>query len=236
MIPAMRIKLFNLFAILFTVCSILSCGGKEDTTGPGGEPQGERKLLSQAEPEDIGKVAGQDGYIYDNAKAAAASGTTAVAMIAYVGAGNDKVSCPNGLAIALKDDNDGSSLPYEEAMVLKRPDVAGAEWRLPSTQDWQIMFKACGSPDNIIPDGSLNNSSRMNAMEFQVKLKAAGTGFKEESYSYWSSTKSGAKIERPKDSGIYYDQVWSLNFNFVYGQFGAGFIDVNCLSRGCLVF
>jgi hypothetical protein len=76
----------------------------------------------------------------------------------------------------------------------------------------------------------------MNAMEFQVKLKAAGTGFKEESYSYWSSTKSGAKIERPKDSGIYYDQVWSLNFNFVYGQFGAGFIDVNCLSRGCLVF
>ena len=98
------------------------------------------------------------------------------------------------------------------------------------------MFKACGSPDNIIPDGSLNNTSRMNSMEFQSKLKAVGTGFKGESYSYWTSTKSGYKMERPAGSGNYYDQVWSLNFNFVYGQFGAGIITVNCLSRGCLVF
>ncbi|MBO4475799.1 MAG: hypothetical protein J5737_03655 [Bacteroidales bacterium] len=233
----MKKSLSHLFAILFSVFAFFSCNGnKNDITGPGGEPQGARRLLSQAVAEDLGKVAGQDGYIYDDAKAAAAGGTTAVAMIAYVGSGNDKVSCAHGLAIALKEDKDGTGLSYEEALSFQRPTVAGADWRLPSTQDWQIMFKACGSPDDIIPDGSLNNASRMNAMEFQSKLKALGSGFKEGSYSYWSSTKSGAQIERPKGSGIYYDQVWSLNFSFVYCQFGAGYIDVNCICRGCLVF
>ena len=235
-------KHFSRFvAVLLTVCSILSCGGNKDQGAGGGgngggEGQGSRKLLSQALPEDIGRVAGQDGYIYDNAASATSWGTTAVAMIAYVGAGNEKVHCTNGLAIALKDDENSAGIAYDIAMNLERPTVANATWRLPSAQDWQIMFKACGSTDNIIADGSLNNTSRMNAMDFQTKLKAVGTGFKGESYSYWSSTKSGYQVERPVGSGNYYDQVWSLNFNFVYAQFGAGAITVNCLSRGCLVF
>ena len=237
----MKKLLFHLAAVLLTVCSILSCGGNKDQGAGGGgngdgEGQGSRKLLSQALPADIGRVAGQDGYIYDNSASAASWGTTAVAMIAYVGAGHEKVKCSNGLAIALQDDENSAGLTYETAMTLHRPDVEGGVWRLPSTQDWQIMFKACGSPDNIIADGSLNNASRMNAMEFQVKLKAVGTGFKEGSYSYWSSTKSGVMKESPTGSGNYYEQVWSLNFNFVYGQFGAGIIIVNCLSRGCLAF
>lgn len=230
-------KHFSRFvAVLLTVCSILSCGGNKDQKEGGNSCEDDRRPLSQASPEDIGKVAGQDGYIYDNAASAASWGTTAVAMIAYVGGGNEKVKCTNGLAIALKDDENSSGLAYETAMTLERPTVDGGVWRLPSTQDWQIMFKACGSPDNIIADGSLNNASRMNAMEFQVKLKAVGTGFKEESYSYWTSTKTGSYMERPPGSGNYVEQVWSLNFNFVFGQFGGGAITVNCLSRACLAF
>lgn len=231
----MKHSIFRLITA-FLMVSVISCSGNKDGGGNGNTPQKSGRPLSQALPEDIGKVAGQDGYIYDNAAAATSAGTTAVAMIAYVGAGNEKVPCTNGLAIALKDDENSSGLAYETAMTLERPTVDGGVWRLPSTQDWQIMFKACGSPDNIIADGSLNNASRMNAMEFQVKLKAVGTGFKEGSYSYWSSTKSGVMKESPTGSGNYYEQVWSLNFNFVYGQFGAGIIIVNCLSRGVLAF
>lgn len=231
----MKHSIFRLITA-FLMVSVISCSGNKDEGGNGNTPQKSGRPLSQALPEDIGKVAGQDGYIYDNAAAATSAGTTAVAMIAYVGAGNEKVPCTNGLAIALKDDENSSGLAYETAMTLERPTVDGGVWRLPSTQDWQIMFKACGSPDKITPDGSLNNATRMNAMEFQSKLKAVGTGFKEESYSYWTSTKTGSYMERPPGSGNYVEQVWSLNFNFVYGQFGGGAITVNCLSRACLAF
>ena len=69
-------------------------------------------LLSAATTEDIGKVAGQDGYIYDNVEAATAAGTTASAIIAYVGtAGSVDASSSTykGLAIALTDANSGGT-------------------------------------------------------------------------------------------------------------------------------
>ena len=69
-------------------------------------------LLSAATTEDVGKVAGQDGYIYDNVEAATAAGTTASAIIAYVGtAGSVDASSSTykGLAIALTDANSGGT-------------------------------------------------------------------------------------------------------------------------------
>jgi hypothetical protein len=65
-----------------------------------------KKALSEVTAEDVGKVAGQDGYIYDNVEAATAAGTTASAIIAYVGtAGSVDASSSTykGLAIALTD-------------------------------------------------------------------------------------------------------------------------------------
>ncbi len=70
-----------------------------------------KKALSEVTAEDVGKVAGQDGYIYDNVEAATAAGTTASAIIAYVGtAGSVDASSSTykGLAIALTDANSGS--------------------------------------------------------------------------------------------------------------------------------
>lgn len=52
---------------------------------------------------DIGKLLGADGFIYANATAAAATGTTAVAMIAYVGSETGSATYNHGLAIALTD-------------------------------------------------------------------------------------------------------------------------------------
>ena len=64
------------------------------------------KNAAQATAEDVGKVIGADGNIYDNAGAATKAGTSARAIIAYVGeAGSvDFVSeTYKGLAIALSD-------------------------------------------------------------------------------------------------------------------------------------
>ena len=68
------------------------------------------KALSEATAEDLGKVIGADGYIYDNVEAATAAGTAASAIIAYVGTAgsvDESSSTYKGLAIALTDANSG---------------------------------------------------------------------------------------------------------------------------------
>ena len=68
------------------------------------------KNAAQATADDVGKVIGADGNIYDNAGAATKAGTSAVAVIAYVGeAGSvDFYSVTyKGLAIAMSDANNG---------------------------------------------------------------------------------------------------------------------------------
>lgn len=63
---------------------------------------------------DLGKVIGADGYIYANATQASALGTTAVAMITYVGSYTGE-SAPyiNGLALALSDANGGNKCQWK---------------------------------------------------------------------------------------------------------------------------
>lgn len=57
-----------------------------------------------AAPADLGKILGKDGQIYANVDAASAAGTSAVAMIAYVGDQTGELAPYNhGLAIALND-------------------------------------------------------------------------------------------------------------------------------------
>ena len=57
----------------------------------------------------LGKVLGQNGQIYDNVSAAEAAGTTAVAMIAYLGENTGESNYKHGLAIALTDCKEGKS-------------------------------------------------------------------------------------------------------------------------------
>ena len=65
--------------------------------------------------QDVGRVIGADGKIYDNATAASTASTTAVAIIAYVGsvgsvdAGSETYK---GLAIAMSDANSGSACTW----------------------------------------------------------------------------------------------------------------------------
>jgi hypothetical protein len=62
------------------------------------------RALAEATAEDLGKIVGADGNIYDDAAAATTAGTTAVAMIAYVGSDAETSTTYNhGLALALED-------------------------------------------------------------------------------------------------------------------------------------
>ena len=74
------------------------------------EGAGPRKALADATAEDVGKVIGADGKVYDDAAAAEAFSTTALALITYVGdAGSADASSDTykGLALALTDANNG---------------------------------------------------------------------------------------------------------------------------------
>ena len=64
------------------------------------------KAAAEATAEDKGKLIGTDGNIYADVAAATAAGTTAVAMICYVGSDNGEAAPYNhGLALALSDAN-----------------------------------------------------------------------------------------------------------------------------------
>ena len=59
--------------------------------------------VTNAVPGDLGKLIGADGKIYATMAQASAAGTTAVAMIAYVGSETGSATYNHGLAIALTD-------------------------------------------------------------------------------------------------------------------------------------
>lgn len=82
-------------------------------------PAAGAKAAKDATAEDLGKVIGADGYIYDNVEAATAAGTTASAIIAYVGTAgsvDESSSTYKGLAIALTDANGGSTCQWYTAI------------------------------------------------------------------------------------------------------------------------
>jgi hypothetical protein len=85
-----------------------------DILNSAGETQA-ASALSEATTDDIGKIVGADGKIYDNATAALDAGTTAAAIIAYVGsAGSVDASSASykGLAIAMSDANSSSTCAW----------------------------------------------------------------------------------------------------------------------------
>ena len=72
------------------------------------------KTLAEATAGDIGKVVGADGKIYANVAAAKAAGTTACAIIAYVGSATGE-SQNHGLAIAMKDAAAGGEVKWSSS-------------------------------------------------------------------------------------------------------------------------
>ncbi len=143
------------------------------------------RTLSAATKNDIGKIVGTDGYIYDSRTAANnAAAYNAVAMIAYVGNESD---CSHGLAIALDDEYTG--INWEEAcrVASNEDEVTGGTWRLPSYNDWKYMFIGCGASGN-------STSLSFAAGPMDSKLSAAqGTPL---DGSYWTTTVNESGMAR----------------------------------------
>ena len=133
------------------------------------------RTLAEVTAADLGKIAGADGNIYDTKDAAEAAGTTAVAMIAYVGKDTGILGKEHGLAIALADEG---MMNWDTALstCMGKPAVPGAEWTFPGDSKWKTMFKAFGGNDASC-DG-LNTAL----------ATAGGDSSKLQGYGYWSGT------------------------------------------------
>lgn len=143
------------------------------------------RSLTLATTDDVGKIAGADGKIYNTKAAAEAVAIgNAVAMIAYVGTASD---CEHGLAIALADENESSKMNWLTAGTTCSSKTATVgTWRLPSAKDWQYMFIGCGSSESYsVPESGMSKSySGLASKLTTAQGDALQTGF------YWSSTEN----------------------------------------------
>lgn len=167
----------------------------------------------------IGSVIATDGKIYANVADASAAGTTAQAMVAYVGTASD---CSHGLAVALANASDG--LIYEDAVDevaywAAGHTVAGGTWRLPTVSDWMYMFQGCGG-DAYTP--TLTNEMAYSCGDIQTLLTAAG-GTDMDTNLYWTSSEV---------TGTYL--VWRYHFD--KNQFWEGAKNRSWYVRFCLAF
>ena len=108
------------------------------------------RALSEATTDDLGKIAGADGYIYNSKDAATTAGTSAVAVIAYVGSSTGDATYNHGLAIALADESSGTKMDWNTAKSTceGKAAVTNAKWYLPSNDQWKTMFKANGGSES----------------------------------------------------------------------------------------
>ena len=155
------------------------------------------KPMEQATADDIGKVIGADGYIYANKAAAEAEGTTASAMIAYVGSATEPTNSninasmeghAHGLAIALGPagswQSSWSAAKTSAASYAAARPARASTWRLPSAYQWMWMLKGCGS--NITPKADIGNAFEFQNGNISNLSQACGGG---SIYNkYWTST------------------------------------------------
>ena len=149
------------------------------------------KAAAEVTYEDVGKVIGADGNIYDTKDAAEAVATgNAIAMIAYVGTASE---CTTGLAIALEDVS-SSTYTWGDAAGAVTTWASGktapttGSWRLPSIKDWQYILIGCGAsgsysenPDELSYNGLASKLSTAKGNALQQEL-------------YWSSTEDALGI------------------------------------------
>ena len=171
-------------------------------------------MLAGATTEDVGKIAGADGKIYATKAAAEANGTTAVAVIAYVGTSTGDAGHNNGLAIALADEGEMNFNQAITACTNKNTTTAvkGGKWYLPSQEQWQTMFSANGG-----------NNTNWYGLD-KIITNAGGAGLPG-NVTLWTSKLSDGK--------------WSYSlacWDTGYARFSYISINSNRRVRACLAF
>lgn len=123
-----------------------------------------RHPVSAATEKDLGKVVGQDGFLYSSKKEATAAGTASVAMVAYVGSDTGDPIYNHGIAIALRDLTTGKYSTLEGVRAYYYKDLDNftgwyeaecpapentSGWKLPSVNNFMhISASFNGTPYN----------------------------------------------------------------------------------------
>lgn len=123
-----------------------------------------RHPVSAATEKDLGKLVGQDGFLYSSSKEATAAGTTSVAMVAYVGSDTGDPIYNHGIAIALSDLTTGKPSTLEGVRVYYYKDLDNftgwyeaecpapentSGWKLPSVNNFMHISESFnGTPYN----------------------------------------------------------------------------------------
>ena len=165
---------------------------------------------AEATAEDVGKIIGTDGNIYDDTAAATAAGTIAVAKIIYIGA-TGVTDYNHGLALALTDENQSNWNTALNACSDKNTSltVTNATWFLPSKDQWITLKNAVGN-HNALRDG----------------FSSVGGTNMVQGY-YWSSSPTSST------------GAWRVNFanDILYGFSWAGVNMTEVVNvRACLAF
>ena len=127
--------------------------------------------LSEVTSDYLGSVVTTDGTVYATVADASAASKTAAGMIAYVS------GIGQGLVIALADE--AGMMNWNTAITTAAahtPAVTGYSWKLPTKEEWNLMFSANG--------GSEGSYTGLNT----ALAAAGGDGSKLQDDIYWSST------------------------------------------------
>ena len=176
---------------------------------------------------EVGKVIGADGNIYADADAATTAGTTARAMITYVGNDNcESAPYNHGLALALSDANGGSSFKWKTSQAdaghtkqinSNFTEESGLQYNdATHNSDTYPAFKAAITYSPAAPTGC---SAWFLASGYQLNKMAGAAGL---STFYWSSSERNAN-----QAWAFYNGNWyNLNKD----------ITSPCRVRACLAF
>ena len=176
------------------------------------------KAAAEATAEDKGKLIGADGNIYDDADAATAANTTAVAKIIYIGE-TGHATYNHGLALALTDEG---QMTWEAAKTAcnttknTSTPVTDATWLLASKEQWDYMLGTNGAGGyTALRDGFSGIAGDSNL----------------QSREYWSSTEVDYNGIDQVDSG--YARFYIFNYGGIWSYDGKG---SGYRVRACLAF
>ena len=182
------------------------------------------KALADASWEDVGRLIGADGNIYSTVAAAEEAGTTAYAMIAYIGAVEGV--CEHGLAISLTKVGDNeceywSNIDDVISTWASSHSIPGGSWRLPSFKDWQYLLI-----------GTYIEDPENYEYKTTTNVLLSGVGGSLSDGDYWSST----SVDEDYAHTIY---IW----NYINDGYGECNLDdyaykegYKCFVRACLSF
>lgn len=164
------------------------------------------KAAKDATAEDLGKLIGADGNIYDDADAATAANTTAVAKIFYVGSDAETSTTYNhGLALALSDVSGGQTWCSQTSSTCLTTQYSSAS-------DANADMAGLANTDALVGHGSHTHNAASAARNYNSGTHPTGTSewfLPSDGQWYKMATAAGGYGTLKTNAGLQSDDYWS---------------------------